>query len=164
MPTPSAIVARFPGPVTLRSSRFKGLFLLAVSLTFSFGGYLMVRDGASGGWFVLLFFGLCLLVAVLMLLPGANGLTLDRDGFETRSMYRSAYTRWQDATGFSTARVSASHVSVIYDDARIKPGVLAATNVKLSGRNAGLQDSYGLKGEQLASLMESWRERALKQQ
>jgi hypothetical protein len=41
------------------------------------------------------------------------------------------------------------------------PGVLAQFNTGVTGRNAGLPETYGLKPEALAELMTRWRERAL---
>lgn len=155
--------ARFPGPVRFHPSRLKFVLLLIVCLLFSFGGIYMVRDGASGGWAVLLFFGLGVLVCIAIVLPGANGLTLGPDGFEVRSMYRGARTRWQDASGFMSAQIPPyGHNMVVYDDATIKPGMLAKANVGMTGRNAALPDTYGMNADGLAALMEAWRARALR--
>ncbi len=160
---PDRILQQFPGPVTLHPSRIKFLILLAGSLGFSVGGYYMVRDGASGGWFVLGFFGLCTLISVMLTLPGASGLTLDRDGFRVSSMYRRAHTRWRDAGGFITSGLPPSgYVMVVYDDATIRSGKLAAANIKLTGRNSGLPNTYGLEADELAELMVAWRERAMR--
>ena len=49
---------------------------------------------------------------------------------------------------------------VVFDDASRK-GTLASVNVGLTGRNSALPDTYGLSTEDLASIMESWRGRAL---
>jgi hypothetical protein len=136
--------------------------MLVGGLAFSVGGYFMIRDGADGGWFVLIFFGFGVLVSIVVMLPGANVLILDRDGFEARSMYRGGRTSWRDASGFITAKLPPrSYVMVVYDDARHKGGMLASANVALTGRNAGLPDTFGLDPDDLATLMESWRERAL---
>jgi len=162
MASPGKFLERFPGPVTLRPSRGKWLLLFAISFAFSFGGCLMVRDGASGGWFVLIFFGFCTLISIVVMLPGASALTLDRDGFEVKRMYRGDRTRWRNASGFTTARLPPhSHAMVVYDDASQARGMIASTNIALTGRNAGLPDTFGMEPDDLATLMESWRQRAV---
>jgi hypothetical protein len=55
----AAILARFPGPVTLYPSKVKLLLVLLGSLVFSTGGYWMIQEGqAFWGWFDLIFFSL----------------------------------------------------------------------------------------------------------
>src|SRR5215831_13159160 len=91
-----AILARFPGPVTLHPSRIKWLLVLLAGGVFTFGGYLMVSDGDSRGWFVLVFFAAVAIVAAILQLPGAGGLTLDRNGFRATSLFRGSSARWQE--------------------------------------------------------------------
>jgi hypothetical protein len=101
----AAVLARFPGPVTLYPSRKKWLLVLAGGAVFAVGGALMIRDGDPTGWFVLVFFAAVALVAAAVLLPGAGALTLDRDGFEITNLFRHHRIRWQDASGFTASRI-----------------------------------------------------------
>src|SRR5262249_61038879 len=85
-----AILARFPGPVALAISRAKWLAVLAGGAAFVTVIWMLRAspDDVSSSerwitWATLLFFGLVMLVAAVMLLPGAGSLTLDADGFET---------------------------------------------------------------------------------
>jgi hypothetical protein len=48
-----------------------------------------------------------------------------------------------------------------YDDTAFT-GTLAELNRKLSGRNSGLADTYGLSAEDLAELLNAWRDRAMR--
>ena len=89
------LLSRFPGPQKLFPSRKKWLLLMVVGIAFTAGGIFMVREQADGGWFVLIFFGLGLVVSIAMLLPGAGGLLLDSDGFKMTSLFRSHRSRWQ---------------------------------------------------------------------
>jgi hypothetical protein len=82
------IVTRFPGPVELRVSRLKWLGLLGASLAFAVGSIYMAHDGgALKPSLALVFFGACGIVAAVMLLPGAGGITLRADGFETITLF-----------------------------------------------------------------------------
>src|SRR5580704_5035781 len=77
-----AVLARFPGPVTLHVSRLKFVGLLAASLGFVVALLYILQDDALGpsgtaeAWLGIAFFSIGALVAIVMLLPGAGGLTL----------------------------------------------------------------------------------------
>src|SRR5580704_6376605 len=77
-----AVLARFPGPVTLHVSRLKFVGLLAASLGLVVALLYILQDDALGpsgtaeAWLGIAFFSIGALVAIVMLLPGAGGLTL----------------------------------------------------------------------------------------
>jgi hypothetical protein len=162
-PRADEILSKFPGPVVLYPSRKKLILMLLGSAVFVAGGISMVTSGAGMGWLVAVFFGLCLVVFVVMLLPGAASLALDRDGFEITSLYRRHRTAWQNATGFEAASlpvVPPGRKMVVYNDGKMAGKSVARLNVAMVGRNAGLPDSYGLAADDLADLMNRWRARA----
>jgi hypothetical protein len=157
-----AILARFPGPVTLHPSRIKWLLVLLAGGVLAFGGYLMVSDGDSRGWFVLAFFAAVAIVAAIVLLPGAGGLTLDRNGFRATSLFRGFSARWEQVRGFESVSVPPSWQKlVVYDDINLA-GKIAKLNVAIAGHNAGLPDTYGLSADDLARLMTLWQDRAMR--
>jgi hypothetical protein len=99
----------------------------------------------------------------MMLLPGAGGLTLDRNGFQVTSLFRSSSSRWQDVSGFEPASIPPSlQKLVVYDDVNVAGRKIANLNVALIGRNAALPDTYGLTADDLARLMMTWRDRAVR--
>jgi hypothetical protein len=158
----AAILDRFPGPVTLYPSRRKWLLVLAVGAVLAVGGALMIRDGDPKGWFVLIFFVAVALTAAAAMLPGAGALTLDRDGFEVTNLFRHHRTRWQDAAGFTAARIPPAHQRfVVFDHAGASGKLLASVNVAIVGHSASLPDTYGRSADELAELMAAWRASAL---
>jgi hypothetical protein len=158
---PDAIVAKFPGPVTLFPSRVRWFGILLVSMVLAAGGIHMIADRSYFGWLVAGFFGLCTIVAAAMLLPGAGALKLDRDGFEVTSLYRRHRTRWPDATGFEAVAVPfRAQRMVVYDDVSLAGRSLAKLSVAIAGHNAGLPDTYGLAVDDLVALLKAWRARA----
>jgi hypothetical protein len=158
----AAVLARFPGPVTLYPSRKKWLLVLAGGSVFAVGGALMIRDGDLRGWFVLIFFAAVALVAAAVLLPGAGALTLDRDGFEITNLFRHHRIRWQDASGFTAVRIPpARQLFVVFDQASASGRLVANVNVAIVGHSASLPDTYGQSAEKLAELMAAWRASAL---
>jgi hypothetical protein len=156
------LLARYPGPVTLYPSRRKWLLVLAGGLAFTVGGIMMVRSGDVTGWFVIAFFGLGSIIALAAMLPGAGSLTFDRDGFAAKTLFRGHRARWADATGFIAVGIPPSMQRMVcYDDASVTSSALASANVAITGRNAALNDTFGLSADDLAQLMIGWRERAL---
>jgi hypothetical protein len=160
--TEDAILRSFPGPVTLYPARRKLLLLLFGCAVFDAIGIKMVADGASWGWPGLIFFGLGTVVAAVMLVPGAALLVLDRDGFQTTSLFRRRQTCWQDVSGFAPVSIPPSMLKLVaYDDVKVAGRTVARVNSVLAGRNTALSDTYGLSAAELARVMTQWRERAL---
>jgi hypothetical protein len=163
----SAILARFPGPVTLHPSRIRYVGLLAASLGFVAALVFMLQHGSIGpggalkAWLGIAFFGVGALIGAVMLLPGAGRLTLDADGFERVTLFMKFPASWQQASDFIVweHRTGRGHRVrlVAYDDNCVGDNM----SRRLSGRNAGLPDTYGLSPEELARLMTQWRGRAL---
>jgi hypothetical protein len=151
-------LSRFPGPLKFYPSPVKWLLIGLVSAVFAASGVWMVSIEADRGWLVLIFFALCLAVSAIMLLPGAGGLVLDAEGFVATSLFRSHRFRWRDVNGFEPISVSRQRM-VGFDD--VTGGrTIGAINTALAGRNAALPDTYGFSADELAELMQRWRDRA----
>jgi hypothetical protein len=176
-----AILARFPGPVTLKPGRLTWLALSAGSLVFvAICIFLLIaRPNGFGGTDVLitslciLFFGAGALVGLAQLLPGFGGLVLSADGFDELSFYRRVHTPWSMASRFVATetpdldpepRGSLGRNRVVGYEHSADIGVLADLHRQLTGRSTTLTDNYGLTCEELAWLMTQWRERALARQ
>jgi hypothetical protein len=156
------ILSRFPGAVTLYPSRRKWLLVLLGCALFTAVGIVMVSQAAGGGWFVAIFFAVGAIVAAFMLLPGAGALALDADGFQATSLFRRRRTRWQDVTGFEAVQIPPSmQKMIVFDDSKMTGRTIAKLNAAIAGHNAGLPDTYGLLGDDLARLMTQWRQRAV---
>jgi hypothetical protein len=157
-----AILERFPGPVRVTPSRGKWVLILLIGIGFTAIGADFIHAGDSRGWLAAVFV-LCIPIAIIMLLPGAGGLVLDGDGFAVTSLYRTHWWRWTDTGGFAVATLPPwGQKMVVYDARTSPPSRLARYSTKLTGRNSGLPENYGLKPEVLAELMSRWRERALR--
>jgi hypothetical protein len=167
------ILSRFPGPLVLRPSRAKWFGILLGCAGFVVVSCWMIVSGSAYGWRGpvntafgwggLVFFSIGLVIAVVAMLPDASALKLDQEGFEITNLFRRQSFRWQDATGFAVAKISASArvEMVVFDDANAKEGKITRFNIANLGHNSGLADTYGFPPEALASLMAQWRERAV---
>ena len=157
----NTLLQGFPGPLTLYPSTRKWVTVLLACILFDAGGFWMVAQAAPWGWYVLIVFGFFTIIAAVMLLPGAASLRLDRDGFETTSLFRRSRTSWRDASGFEPVAIPpAMEKMVAYDNVKASRRAVARINVAIAGRNAALPDTYGRSADSLAAVMAQWRERA----
>jgi hypothetical protein len=161
------LLSRFPGPITLYPSREKWAMLAAGSAPFVVIGGIMILDASANtlwGWVAVVFFGACLLIAAIRLLPGAAALTLDVSGFEEHTLFfQRVRAQWRNVTDIQadTAPARSNAKLVWYNDPEWKGSWLAGQETALPGCNAGLTDTYGLSAEELAELMIRWQHRAL---
>lgn len=149
-----------PETVTLYPNRLKWIGVLAGGLVFTgIGLFVMNADDGFMRWLVVGFFGFVAVAGAITLLPNAGFLKLDADGFTTRSMFRDSRTRWQDVGAFSTMSVRGNSF-VTYDKG--EDSMIAAVNRMVGDLSNALPDTYGMKAEELAALMERYRQAALK--
>ena len=156
--------------LTLHTSKAKSLLLLLASLLFTVAGVFMAQDGELMGHVGYGFFGLCSLAYVVQLITGGGYLKLTEDEFEFFSGFgRKQCVSWDDVDSFGVAVVR--NLSRYY----VPPTRLVGWNYKqgvdvskfgrvtsktLSGREACLPDTYGMKLEELVSLMNEHLERS----
>lgn len=165
------VVATFPGPITLNSSRLKWWFMVvlgvgmtAVSIFVGVVAFLGVRAGQNGagigiGMSVLgtTFFGLATVVSVKALRGGS--LRLDEDGFEFSGFFRRQY-RWSEVSDFGVLRYR-GNASVVFKTTKPNWNIWSKINsVFAGGRDAWLPDTYGLRAEALVELMKVWQSSA----
>lgn len=114
------------------------------------------------GWASVLFFGLGAIVGAIHLVPGMSYLRLTPDGFIIKSMYRiSRPVRWDSVSEFRVAKMEFLIKMVVFDALARPDAGLSAINRQLVGAQAGLPDTYGRSAEDLAALLNQWRDRAL---
>jgi hypothetical protein len=164
-----AILAKFPGPVTLHltlNRRLLGL-LVGVCGTALFVWFWMTPNRyRSAGWFVeplgiLVFAGLSIRAVILLIFPAHASLTLDADGFTVNHVFHRIRRSWREVGDFNVETRhhwrSGEHRHVVY-------GLLDGTARGAKKKSHIVPEFYGrprLHGEVLAWLMNEWRGRAL---
>ena len=154
-----------PDTLELRGSRLKWLGLLALVSPLILGGVLMVSSGdIIVGGLCLAFFALCGLVFLWQIIkPGR--LTLGPDGFEQIMAGRTLTCRWDEVSDFGVYGVGVglfkTNKFVCFSRLEDEGTRLASVNRALVGATAQLSDSFGMKPEALAELMNAFRNRAL---
>jgi len=145
---------------TLYPGKFKNIFLLLISIIFTVGGIFMLMDGETFGWFVSGFFGICLIVAIIGLLPNANYLKLDKNGFEMCTLFKKSAYRWEDIQLFRSGKVHVKTMVMFnFSEDFQKHKTMRKVNAKIAGKEGALPDTYGLKAEELADLMNDYRQK-----
>jgi hypothetical protein len=178
----SDLLAQFPGPLTLRPSRWKWLMLLAVGGAFAGAG---LADNINSGsahawsWLGVAFFGALTVGAAIAIFVADLRITLDADGFVLRVGKRSERWHWIDVADIAVAayapgmRGATLRRRIGFNDVRPAKGksqiVGELVSRAVTGRDCALPDaygasSYGLPMEDLARLMSQWRERAIAEQ
>ena len=113
-------------------------------------------------WVGILLFGSGVIVFSLLLLPGSAYLKLDSSGFTLCTLFRAHSTGWYDVDSFQVGRI-AGRKMVVFNFSNLHPRqrVLRKLSSALSGYEAGLPETYaGLSAEELAAMLNDWRERA----
>lgn len=151
------------GERILRPSPFRMLGFSLACLGFAAVGLLLIHDGEWLGWPVVVFCGVGTLLFAAVTVPGACHLRLTRDGFEIRTLWRTAgIYRWSDVERFRAGRVGLNK-AVVFDFADSYGGQETARAIakEIGGAEGALPDSYGLSVEALAAIMNEYREAAL---
>jgi len=142
----------------LRPSPWKMLALLAISAGFVWMAVTIGDRNLLFAWICGGFFGVCALIALVALLPGANHLRLDADGLELRSLFRVTRWGWRDVVRFGPTRVGLhTLVGVDFADYVDTAARVRGINRGLTGFDGALPDTYGHRAADLAAKLERWR-------
>ncbi|MES2708051.1 MAG: hypothetical protein V4726_15775 [Verrucomicrobiota bacterium] len=136
--------------------------MLLLSLAIVITGILMVRDGRPIGYYCAGLFALGLLFSAIQLHPRGTFLRLDEKGFTFCALFRSHTVPWAVVQEFGmphvgvNRRVAWNYTSGYPDHKKSRSAVKS-----LSGFEAALPDTYGMKARDLAILLESWRQKSV---
>lgn len=146
-----------PDALVLRASRLKWTVVLAASLVFVSAGLLILLEAPNGrvaGIAVILFFGLGAVVAVLQMATGR--LELSPAGFTISGLGRKSTTRWSEVSSAAAVRPAGAGMKMVQITLSDSGHLHAAADV--GGRRL-LPDTYGMRAEDLAALMNEWHDR-----
>ncbi|WNM18101.1 STM3941 family protein [Flavobacterium capsici] len=148
-----------------KPKKYKTYLLVIVSLVFIYGGTLMIKNGEGlKGWLATSFFALCLFVFIIQLFPGATQLELNEEGFTTTNLFKTNFTKWSDVNSFAVGSVGSTNYlwrkkMVMFDYAYEFDEYETGRNISkhLAGYEGALPDTYGMKANKLAELMNEWK-------
>ncbi len=112
------------------------------------------------GWFLVGLFGLCILLAVLRLLPDSNYLEIRPDGMHIRNDYRNWFVRWTDVQEFFPGYFSQqSAVCWNYVSSDSEERLARKFIASITGFEAGLPNTYGMRTQDPCDLLNDWRKK-----
>lgn len=145
--------------LTLYPNKTKTLLSLLVSILFVIIGIGMISGGKNTGWFVSIFFSLCTIIFIVILLPNSYYLHISNQGFEICSMYRKSFTKWDEVEQFGFKYIGVKKMVVFnysQDHSKFQTGKNMART--LTGAEGALPDTYGKSAEELVKLLNEWKE------
>jgi len=135
------------------------IFLVGSAAFVAGGIWMWPREPLVGASSVV-FFGLGMFVFALALHPKSSFLTLASDGFTFASLFRKKFVAWSSVQSFSTVRIGPTTlVAWNYTPEFREQVALRKANIAVSGIEAALPDTYGMKADKLCQLMNEMRER-----
>lgn len=153
-----------PEPLTLLASKRRWILVLTISLALMAASVFSIGRQPITSWIGLAIFGACALIAAVQLLPGASALRLDQEGFVVRNLFRDWRYRWKDIGPVRVGRFVFWRMVGFDRTAPAGGNPIARINHGLIGVAEALPETYGLAPEQLAALMNTWRDRAMREQ
>lgn len=143
---------------TYRPKNPKTILLGLVCLAFVVSGVFMTKDQPVMGWFVTSFFGICMIVFLIQLIPGSTELTLTEEGFEMTSLFRKSTTRWTDIESFKIGYLGRNKTVMFdYVDGHKKYQTGKFIAKELSGSHGALPTTYGFKATELLKILNEWK-------
>jgi hypothetical protein len=147
------------GEQTLQSRR-KWIEIAAGCAVFvAVGALLILNDNRFAGWLGVVCFGAFLVAAIANVLRPPR-LQLTDIGFELRSLGRGRWYFWSKCSEFSVWTIRRNPM-VVFDYSDVRDGRTARMNQRLSGANASLPDTFGMKAADLAEMLNEYRAQAI---
>lgn len=147
--------------MTLRPKPWQAVLLLVVGCCLVAGGVFTVAHGYRlYGWMAIVFFGIGVVFACAMFLPGGNSLRLTPEGMEIYSLFRKTSVRWADVREFSLVSIPVTLRTLVgwnFVATYPKDRISRKTSSFLAGVEAALPNSFGMSAESLCSLLNEWR-------
>ena len=141
-----------------KTKKTKTILFTIGSLLFTIGTLYIEDDNKFMSIAGPLFFGLCTLVFIIQLIPGASQLKITSDGFEITNLFKKDFISWNDIKEFKTGYISSNEM-VLMDYADNHKKMMTGKKISrfLSGSHGALPDTYGMKAAELCRIMNEWK-------
>ena len=138
-------------PVILKPGKTKSIFLIFISTAFIILGISLLENNPFIGILNIVFFGICLLIFVINLIPNSSYMKIGVQGIEMKNLFKSAFIPWDAVSSFRTKRFFVNKM-VVYD---ISEKLLE--NTGKTTRTGAFPDTYGMSPEKLAALLNEYK-------
>ena len=141
-------------PLRLQPSRTRKLLLLMGAIAFVAAGVYLLPASQPEAYWAIGFFGLCVVVIAVNLLPGSSYLLLEQSGFTVCNLFRKTFYSWSDVAEFLPVAMGTRTMVGLRFNERYKDHAVGRKLARyLAGADGALPDTYGEKAEDLVSLL-----------
>jgi hypothetical protein len=132
-----------------------------ISVMFVISGLVFRQANPVMAYLCVGLFGLGMLVFLIQLIPGSAYLELASDRFTFSNLFKKSTVYWKDVAAFRVTKITRSKKLVGIDFIETSAGhkVGRALASALTGVQGALPDTYGMKAEALADLMNEIKKR-----
>lgn len=142
------------------ASRMKAILLLFGCIAFVVLGLFVARDKPLIGWLCVIFFGLGIPAAVLMLLPGKVYLKLNPQGFEMASPFNKKLIRWSDVDRFYIGAIKGTKmIAIVFRPGYSDQQALRKLSSSVAGMEGAVPNSYAESRDGLLKVLNEWHAR-----
>ncbi len=138
-------------PLILKPSKIKNIILILISVGFISLGITLLEKNLLIAVLNIVFFGICLIIFIINMIPNSSYLTIDEKGIEMKNLFRTTFIPWQVVSGFKTKFIFVNKmVTFTIDEKLLK-------NSKMKGKTGAFPDTYGMSAKNLANLLNEYK-------
>ncbi|REC45094.1 PH domain-containing protein [Chryseobacterium sp. 5_R23647] len=138
-------------PLILKPSKIKNIILILISIGFISLGISLLEKNMLIAVLNIVFFGICLIIFIINLLPNSSHLTIDEKGIEMKNLFRTTFIPWQAVSGFKTKFIFVNKLVTFTIDEKL------LESSKMKGKTGAFPDTYGMSAKNLANLLNQYK-------
>lgn len=138
-------------PLTLKPGKIKNTILILISIAFIVLGISLLEKNMLIAVLNIFFFGICLIIFVINMIPNASYLKIDERGIEMKNLFKTTFIPWQAVSGFKTKFIFVNKLVTFTIDEKL------LENSKMKGKSGAFPDTYGMSAKNLANLLNEYK-------
>jgi hypothetical protein len=138
-------------PLILKPGKIKNTLLLLIGIGFVSLGISLLEKNMLIAILNIVFFGFCLIIFVINMIPGSTYLKIHERGIEMKNLYRITFIPWEAVSGFKTKSIFINKMVTFTIDEKL------LENSKIKGKTGAFPDTYGMSAKKLANLLNEYK-------
>lgn len=140
-------------PLILKPRKTKNIFMIIISLGFVILGISLLENKLWIGVLNIFFFGICLIIFIINMLPNSSYLKIDERGIEMKNLFRITFIPWKAVNGFNSKSIFLKKMVTFDIDEKL------LTDSKIKGKTGAFPDTYGMSAKNLAALLNNYKQK-----
>ena len=138
-------------PFILKPSKIKNIILILISVGFISLGITLLEKNRLIAVLNIIFFGICLIIFIINMIPNSSYLTIDEKGIEMKNLFRTTFIPWQAVSSFKTKLIFVNKLVTFTIDEKL------LESSKMKGKTGAFPDTYGMSANNLANLLNEYK-------